>query len=250
MTNLFSAVSTRNFIQETTWPGDPLTPGVYSLGNILPAGQTLEELFSSYFGDTGFLSTRSNRSSFTYGVYGSFDLGQFHVFDINYSPSPFPPLNDPNPQPTEEFNWATEASLSYDPRDGSLYLDTTGPGGGRAFGYRVRLTEDLFRVDEFNAVTNEMFAALSLDSLSEATRIDEGIHHLGAILPPGLDVPRLLEIVASANFIGEPGHGRGALDVAVNGLPMAITIVPEPSTSLLVVLSFASLVYAARRRRL
>jgi hypothetical protein len=140
--------------------------------------------------------------------------------------------------------------LLYDPGDGSLFLDTTGPNGGRAFGYRVRLTEDLFRVDEFDAVTNEMFAALSLDSLSEATRIDEGIHHLGAILPPGLDEPRLLEIVASANFIGEPGHRRGALDVAVNGLPMAITIVPEPSTSLLVVLSFASLVYAARRRRL
>ena len=227
-----------------------MTPGVYSLGNVLPAGLTREELFASYFGETGRRSLPGDRTPFSYLAWGSFALDPLllHVFDINYSPSPFPPLNDPNPQPTEEFNWATEASLSYDPRDGSLYLDTTGPGGGRAFGYRVRLTEDLFRVDEFNAVTNEMFAALSLDSLSEATRIDEGIHHLGAILPPGLDVPRLLEIVASANFIGEPGHGRGALDVAVNGLPMAITIVPEPSTLLLVVLSFASLVSRRRHR--
>jgi hypothetical protein len=92
-----------------------------------------------------------------------------------------------------------------------------------------------------------MFAALSLDSLSEATRIDEGIHHLGAILPPGLHEQGLRDIIQSATFIGEPGHGRGALDVAVNGRVLAITIVPEPTTSLLVLLSFASLASSARR---
>ena len=83
MTNLFSPNSTFNMIAETSWPGKPLTPGVYSLGNILPAGQTREEVSLSYFGETGFLSTPSNRTQFTYGAYGSFDLGQFHVFDIN-----------------------------------------------------------------------------------------------------------------------------------------------------------------------
>ncbi len=138
MPNLFSAISTARAIQETSWPNEPLTPGVYSLGNILPAGLTGEELSLDYFGETGFLSTPFNRSRFTYGAYGSFDVepAQFHVFEINYSPSPFPPLNDPNPQPLEEVDWATEAALSYDPGDGTVYLQTTGPNGGRSFGYQ------------------------------------------------------------------------------------------------------------------
>ncbi len=87
------------------------------------------------------------------------------------------------------------------------------------------------------------------DRVTEITRIDEGIYDLGAILPPGLDEQTLQEVVASATFIGQPGHGKGALDMSVNGHALAMTIVPEPGSLSLAVLSFASLVVAARRYR-
>ena len=248
MNGVFAAESTPKSLGETTWPGEPLEPGVYSLGNILPAGLEEEDL-DLYFGETGHRSVPDDRSNFTYIAYGSFDADPalYHVFDINYSPSPYPPLNDGNPPPVEDVVWATEASLAYDPADGSLYLDTSGPNGGRAFGYEIRLGQDVIRTDQFTHITSETFAVINPNTIAESTQIDAGYHDLGSILPPDLEFDQLDQLILSADFIGEPGHGKGALDFAVSGRQLSLSIVPEPQVNLIGMLVLGALLRLKRK---
>ena len=227
MPTLLGPTSTHRSIQELSWPNDPLEPGVYSIGNILPAGLSRDELMAEFFAGTGRPTNPFEPSFYRYYARGSYDLDptQYHVFEINYAASPFPPLNDPNPGPPEEIKWATEASLSYDPGDGTLFLDTTGPNGGIAYGYHIELRDDdVLRVDEFTPATSEMFISVRSNLISESSRIEEGIHNLGNILPTGLDEQGLRDVIESAEFIGEPGHGVGGLDVSLNGRPFALAL--------------------------
>ncbi len=251
MPNLLPVGATERNIGETSWPNEPLLPGVYSIGNILPAGLTPDELTESYFGESGFLWTLSEQSLFTYGAYGSFDLDpeQFHVFDINYAPSPFPALNDPSASTEErEIVWATEASLEYDPGDGGLVLNSTGPNGGRLFSYQIVLNEDVFRTDEFTPATNPFFSTIGPEVLTEVSRMDAGVYHLGSVLPPDLDYDGLARLIDQATFTGEPGHGPDAIDLSVHGRPMAIAIVPEPTDSLRLAILAGIVAFAHRRR--
>jgi hypothetical protein len=221
-----------------------ISPGVYSLGNVVPAALSEEEL-GEYFGPT----LPFGRTEFEYFAGGQLGSSTFHLFSPQYSPSPFPPLNDPTIGPPTVDRWATEMTLVYDPATGELALDASGENSGHFMQYFILLREEVVRTEAFTSITD--FAPLATpNNLAELSfePIPGGYYSLGNVFPAGLDEGQLFQLIETAAFTGEPSHGSMPLDINTHGINMSLTIVPEPSTSLLVLLSLASLVYPFRRR--
>jgi hypothetical protein len=228
---------------ETNFRG--ITPGVYSLGNVLPASLTPDEL-AAYFGpheDWPFRNT-------PYSYYANgISTSTYQVFEPFYSPSPYPALNDPTVGPPVIDDWAEAARLTYNAATGDLVLDSTGENGGTLWGYSLYFNRDMIDVDSFAGIAEEPGRVLETRTIVEVgfSGIPEGVYALGPVLPEGLSEAAFFESLNYARFIGEPGHGAGALDLDVSGIEMSLGfIVPEPSGVFLGLIA-ASLLLLCRR---
>lgn len=230
-TGSFFATARSTQIGETNLAG--VTPGVYSIGNVLPAGLTPDELMT-YFEPIIPYTIPYRYQPYLHHASG-IGTGTYYVFEPFYSPSPFPPLNDPTVGPPVIDNWAEMARLTYNAATGDLILDTTGENGGTLWSYWLYFNEDIVAVDSFSAIT-ELAPLAESRAISEISvnGIPEGVYDLGPVLPEGLSEAAFFDSIDRARFIGEPGHGAGALDLDVSGIDIALAyIVPEPSGALL-----------------
>ena len=202
-----------------------VTPGVYSLGNILPADLDEQE-FQHYFGVAG---PPGSRTYYRYYAGGAVGSQTYNPFTPLYSPSPYPPLNTGDETPPEVM-WAEAASLMYDPESGGVWLDTSGPSGGTIWSYRLDFAEDSFDQTAVQFVTDGLLGDVAPTYLVEigVDGIPAGTYSLGDIVPAGLSLDDLPQVVTGASFIGEPGHGAHALDVDTNGIPLALALMPPP----------------------
>ena len=222
----------------------PFPGGVYSLGDIFPAGLTEEELLSTYFdGDGGPPDGRQ------FNARGTLGSRTYHLFQPIYSPSPFPALNDGTVGPPVIEKWAANVSLIYNTISGGLSLNSSGSGGGTIWSYRIVFDDDMINVDQFTPATEPITASVNANSITEVgfAGIREGVHELGSVLPSGFSEDELLSLLVSADFIGEPGTGVNGLDLDVNGLSMTIAFVPEPSGQWLCIMLLLFLVRSRRK---
>ena len=211
-------------LYESNFAGVP--PGVYDIGNVLPANLDEAE-FAKYFGPTGPPGSHAPYSYRAMGVPGS---QTYHPFTPIYAPSPFPALNsgggviDPG-----ERKWAVEGSLWYDPGRGGLTLDTTGPNGGAIWSYLLEFSNALIEPDAVQLATDGLLAHVDSSSITEigSNGIQEGIYPLGDILPSGLSLNDLSDVVSRAAFVGEPGHGIESLNIDASGISFALALASE-----------------------
>ncbi len=220
---------------ESKISGSGVPAGVYSIGNVLPAGLTRDEAgrYRQVLVDSRPDVPYSNDERNVLGTPGD---GVGHYFQFIYGQSPFPPLNvgDEWGAATIE-RWAESASLIYDPNDGGLTIDLTGDDGGTIMGYQLTLDPVVLNAEAWQPVT-ELAAVTNENTLAEFTTvgISEGRYDLGTILSPGLSDAELNSAVISSLFIGEPGHSNGPFDVSAHGQPMLLTVVPEPTSGVVV----------------
>jgi len=227
-------------LAEATIPGVPA--GVYTLGNVLPAGLSETEV--------------SDLIDFTRSRWTGAAGGSLESFGLVYGPSPFPALNDPN-APPPVFDWAAEATLIYNSVTGNVTLDSTGSQGGSIAAYTLDSNSASFHADAF------MPAIVGNTVLTNSSRILEanyggiptGIYDLGPILDPGFDLDSLQSHLTSAKFLTAPGHGAEDFDIETNGVGFTLRIaaaaapVPEPSTYLLAAFGLIGLITGHNRRK-
>ena len=209
-------------VGETNFSGIP--PGVYSLGRIITPNLDLAEITTL---------ERFLNDPWQSSVVGKPGESNWYSYELIKGPSPFVPINDPDSVIPHHARWATDVVLSYDVRDGSVTLDTTGAGGGAVAMYMLE-TESAFNVDAFRE-TGGGLSNLSAQLISEVSfsGIAEGRYDLGTILPAGLTPTQLTDTLAGSRFIGQPGHSA-PFDVDVNGSAFSLAHVPEPNTTILV----------------
>jgi hypothetical protein len=232
-------------IAESNFEG--VVGGVYSLGNILPAGLSETELRDTYFhGERGGPLHRATK----YYALGELGSRTHHLFEPIYSPSPFPTLNDPTVGPRTIERWAEEVLLSYDATTGGLTIDSTGERGGTFWTYAIALSAPEFNLDAFQSIST-LAPGLRDDYITEFSHsgIPEGVYPLGPILPSDMTVGEVTGLLDQVRFIGEPGHWSDSLDVRINGVEMAFAFVPEPNSLLLAVVAALAVVQRRRRRR-
>lgn len=224
-------------------PFGNLAPGVYSAGNVLPTGMS----------ETQVLDVLDLGNSIWVGGLGT----GTNTFGLVYGPSPFPALNDPN-APPPVVNWASEATLIYNPINGNLSLDLTGTTGGAIAGYQLASDTNSFVPSEFQPAGTLGYFDAFTDLIVEAeyAGIADDLYDLGNILPAGLTLGQLETHLTSAKFLSAPGHGLNDFDIETNGvnfslqLASAIAPVPEPSTYVLASLGLLGFAFLARRRTL
>jgi hypothetical protein len=146
-------------------------------------------------------------------------------------------------------NWAEAARLTYNAATGDLILDSTVENGGTLWSYSLYFNDDMVDVDSFSPITEDPGRVVETRAIVEVgfNGIPEGVYDLGPVLPAGLPEATFFQSVRKARFIGETGHGAGALDLDVSGISMSLAyIVPEPSGALLGLIA-ASLLLLCRR---
>ena len=225
-------------IAEVTF-GQPWS-GLFTIGDVLPAGLTAEE-WSGLFEGSGEASYRDAAGQGTPPeallVYGRPE-GEFDNQDD---------LLDP-----DTLTWATEASLIFREQDAHIILDTTGNEGGYTTAFALQT--DGLPVDE---------EALTLPSTFGLSEVDEnqvgyftdvlepGRYDLGSFLGADLTGSEFLGGFSEASFLGRVGFGRRDLDLSTDGITFSLSIqtaaVPEPASS--IVLAIALAACCSRRRR-
>ena len=125
-------------------------------------------------------------------------------------------------------------------------MDST---GGTIWTYRVLFDADVVKVDAFSPATEDISASVRADSITEIgfSGISAGVYDLGQVLPAGLSEAEFSSLVGEASFIGEPGTGVKGLDFDINGVRMALAVVPEPRLEYLFALSFVFVALIRRR---
>ncbi len=245
MGSIWVTADTRT-ISETSFENVP--GGVFSLGNIFPAGLSEQELIETYF------TPQPIRDLVQYFAIGPLGSGSGHAFQPIYSPSPFPALNDPNIGPTAIVaEWATEAVIRYNALTGDLWIDTSGGNGGAVFTYDIQLTEPFVNADRFTPAHIEGLGSATIndDRIVEVgwEGIPTGNYALGSIFPAGMSESELEALINYAQFIGKPGHDVVSFDIQSSGINMSLHyVVPEPQASWLIFLSVFLFALAHHRR--
>ena len=213
-------------------------PGVYSFGNILPAGLTKDEYMNDYF------------SSDAWWLVPQSGLGvSMHMHPV-YAPSPFPAINDPNVGLGGIEDWATDVALLYNPTNGELVIDSTG-SRGPFLQYEVQFDDDVVRTVNFRP-RNEDFGIATANSIIETsmTGFEPGWYNIGEVLPAGLSLHEVTAMIDDAHYLGRPGtNSRNAFDIGLNGSPMRLAIVPEPSSFGAICWVFVATLLCSRRKR-
>ena len=230
-------------IGESNFSGVP--GGVYSLGNVFPINLSEAEL-------TAYFTRQPVFDLVKYFVIGPVGSGAAHAFQPIYSPSPFPTLNDVSIGP-ESFaeQWATESTLSYNPANGELSIDSTGDQGGALFSYEIEFDSPI--VNETNFVQShnvgEGDSDVSTDRIFEVSwsGISAGLHSLGNVLPSGLSEVDFESSILHARFLGEPGHDVASFDIESSGFDMTLRFIPEPRSSVAAVYGLVLVLLICRR---
>jgi len=215
--------------------------GVYTVGDILPSGLSKVDV----------ANLLSLDGSEWLGGPGGFRS----PFGLVYGPSPFPAVNNPS-APPPIFDWASEATLIYDPVTGNVKLDSSGPQGGNIASYILKSSPGSFHAANSSPASEGGYHEANDTMILEEnlTGLTGGIYDLGQILSPGLDLNGLHSHLTSAKFLTAPGHGFGDFDIETNGVGFTLRIaaaaapVPEPSTYAMAVIGLVGLL-AYRRWR-
>lgn len=192
--------------------------GAYDLGNLMPAGLTPAQAFE-YFGPY----PHENNSRDVITAYGT-PTNQTHGFGLVYdgdwlganqdgigdggsstggvTPPSTPPPTLPGVDPPEDLDYADSVSLLYDPSNGHVSFDSSGPDGGYVVGYGLRSPNGTLRYPLFEPISEGLSNAnvFAVEEIS-SDAIPPGIHDLGALLAPGLSERAVAESLRDSFFI-------------------------------------------------
>ncbi len=181
--------------------------GAYDLGDILPVGLSQSEALA-YIG--AFPYDEENPDD-VLSLYGTPDL-ELHGFglvhdgvwlgagDLNVAPSP--PSILPAGDPPLDLDFATSVELMYDPSNGHVSFDSSGPEGGYVIGYGLRSQNGSLRYPLFEPITEGLRNSNNY-AVEELTSdgIAPGVYDLGALLAPGLSNQAVAEAIGDSYFI-------------------------------------------------
>jgi hypothetical protein len=224
--------------------------GLFTLGNIFPAGLSEEVWFNAFHHtnsrDPLFQSwweTLPHAYNYTDAIgegpalpaefiYGTPD----REFDNKWD------LVDPATLP-----WAKTATLVYRAWNGEVLLDTTGVDSGY-ISYFLLKSNGEFLPAGYTPFTNSPFyvAEPNLVSLT-GDAIEPGQYSLGEILQAGLSATEFENLFTEARFIGRAGFNGGSFNFETDGVAMTLQFVPEPSAMLLLALGTPLLAWGRKR---
>ncbi len=211
--------------------------GLYTIGEILPAGLTESEMNALWIpGDA-----TTGTGSLARGGLGFLGTG-LQPLSFIYGDAPGEPINEPL-APT-----AQSADFIYDFTTGEVTLKSDDPELGGTMNGIFFQSDGAFQSENFINIFPDGLDTIN-DSVLATTGspIDPGEYEIGAVLEPGLTLAELESTVFDARFFGDGGipifNTRGTED----GTAFTFIVVPEPATGMLAALG--GLLVAARRRR-
>lgn len=129
--------------------------------------------------------------------------------------------------------WASHVTLVYQPHNGELLVDTTGPNGGHITSVLLK-SDAQFLPEGFAPFIEGPLISASENSVAVfADAIEPGRHSLGQVLPSGLSLEEFEASITEAKFISRAGFDRPTYDFEGDGGDMALAYqigVPEPTT--------------------
>jgi hypothetical protein len=135
------------------------------------------------------------------------------------------------------------ANLIYDPDTGNVMLDASGAPGGIIINFVLESHGQFLPGADFpyqGVFTTESPNEVSQsDPLTSGWPADANPWNLGAILPPGLTRPELLDLLTRRTYVGQLGSGVREFEV----------VIPEPGTMVLLGIGMVGLGLSLRRRR-
>lgn len=222
--------------------------GLFTIGNIFPAGLT-EEVWSTAF---HFKTADPPGTDW----WKTFPLGYGYVDAIAQGPPP--PAEFIYGAPEGEFDnrwdivdpatltWAKTAKLIYRAWSGEVLLDTTGMDSGYISNITLK-SDGAFLPNGITPFNDSPINTATPDFvLLVADAVEPGRYSLGHILEAGLSVNEFANLFTEARFIGRAGFNGGSFNFAEDGIDMSLSFVPEPST--LGLLSLGCLTIGCRRR--
>jgi len=212
-----------------------LTSGLYSMGNVLPAGISESDYLTMW------------KFPYYIAVFGGGDRRGSGPFDLFYGPAPGVPMNDPNLPDLNNLTWATAATILYDAGTGDVVIDTTGPNGGYITGFLLE-SDDRFIDTAFTPPPQAVAAYGYHDAVSVLSPpLPPDYYEIGQILERGLDYDQITQLFSAAWFVGPGGIGSTDFDFANEGAAFSFVVVPEPASILLLTLIAPAML--VRRRR-
>ena len=213
--------------------GSPLS-GLYTLGDILPAGlsqHTWERLFATHNTHGG--THDPLIASQAYGTHGYVDLiggGSPPPAEFIYGAPDRPFENRWDLVDPDTLAWASQADLIYNPFTGELSLDTTGPDGGHISSLWLKAPFPIF--DAAQALEIEgvnKFPSLQNDLVYRADALEPGVYSLGRVLDIAISASDLEGLFEQRSFIARAGFDSVNLDFAMHGISMNVVYLPEPA---------------------
>lgn len=139
----------------------------------------------------------------------------------------------------EAIQWAETASLRYDPSDGRLILDTSGPTSGYISLLSLEANADIFDSSDYQSPVEGAFYSMAdgqrLAVLTDV--IPPDVYNLGRVMPPGLTEAEFLGLFDVVAFNTRVDSGSGRFDVMVNDAVVSLVYLPEPSTGVMIFLA-------------
>ena len=227
--------------------------GYLTIGDILPTGLTSEQWSSlnNWYYSVDSLQELATLPGYWIASYRdeSDDSQRIEEAEFVYGQPDRPYENRWDLVDPDDLDWATAATLVYDPATGELVIDTARGEGGGHISWFILESEGGFLPENFTPWIDSPFTSATTDLIGfAADAVEPGRYSAGRILAPGLTLDEVESTFTSARFVSRAGFGGGNFSFEEDGLDFAFALapaVPEPTPLLLAAIAAVGL---AQRR--
>ncbi len=213
--------------------GNP-AQGLFTLGDILPAGldeETWSRLFArsawGEFHDPSIAGGWWGQHTYTAEIGNLNPAAEFFYgrpegeFDNRWD------LVDP-----DTLQWASQATLTYDPATGEVVLDTTGPDSGHITTFWLKSTDPRFLLGNALEIPGmNLFPSVQNDLVYRGDALEPGVYSLGDILDTAISAEDIDTLFERRQFLAREGFNQASFDFEQYGLSMSVVYLPEPVAS-------------------
>lgn len=148
----------------------------------------------------------------------------------------------------DKLDWATAATLVYDPATGELTVDTSRGEGAGYISWFILESDGKFSPENFTPWIESPFTTATSEVIGfAADAMEPGVYSAGRILAPGMTLNEVRAEFTNAQFYGRAGFGSGDFDFDTDGTRFSFALaVPEPMGAVLALTLVAGL--AAQKR--